>query len=72
MIDSKKYNYLLEIPLELSELFHKHENHLFLDFTYIPNFSNAYYIDGFHGDDRVYSYITNIINENLLDLSNDN
>ena len=54
MTESGSYGYLQQLPAALSEVFAPYGFELF-DFSFMPETSDAEYIDGYHGGDRVYA-----------------
>lgn len=63
MINSKNYDYIRKLPAELIEVFDQYDDHTFYDFSFVEGFDNTYFVDGFHGDYRLYSHIGKIFNE---------
>ena len=56
MMDTGNYGYLTELPAAAGEILNAYGWELF-DFTNMPDTTDAEYIDGYHGGDRVYARI---------------
>ena len=58
MLNTGNYDYIINLPSKLELVFSEYNNHSFFDYTNMVNFDDTFFVDGFHGDDRIYLEIS--------------